>query len=98
MGLFNCKPQGFVGNELKGEFIGESKLRGAEHAPILQWVPSESNVPVDVIMPDATIKKGLAEKDIMTEPVGSIIQFVRFGFGRVDKVSPDHVTVYFAHQ
>ena len=97
MGLFNLRPQEFVDDELKGEFVGE-QIAGEEHTPILQWVPSEMNVPVDVIMPDATIKKGLAEDGIMTEPVGSIIQFVRFGFGRVDKVSPGHVTVYFAHQ
>ena len=97
MGLFNLRPQELVGNELRGEFMGE-QIALEEHAPILQWVPSESNVQVDVVMPDATIKKGLAEDGIMTEAVGSIIQFVRFGFGRVDKVSPGHVTVYFAHQ
>jgi glutamyl-tRNA synthetase len=97
MGLFNMKPQRLTGDELKGDFMGD-QIATEEHAPILQWVPSESNVPVDVIMPDATIKKGLAENGILNEKVGSIIQFVRFGFGRVDTVSPDHVTVYFAHQ
>jgi hypothetical protein len=49
-------------------------------------------------MPDATIRKGLAEKGLTSELAGSIIQFVRFGFGRVDKVSADSATVYFAHQ
>jgi len=97
MSLFNLRPQEFVGDELTGAYMGE-QIPAEEHAPILQWVPSDSNVSVDVIMPDATHKKGLAENGIVTEPAGSIIQFVRFGFGRVDKVSPSHVTVYFAHQ
>jgi glutamyl-tRNA synthetase len=97
MGLFNFTPSEFVGDELRGDFIGEEMV-AAEDAPILQWVPAEPNVAVDVVMPDATIKKGLAEKGLASEPVGSIIQFVRFGFGRVDQLSPDHVTVYFAHQ
>ena len=97
MGLFNMKPQELNGDELTGKFLGE-EIDDADQAPILQWVPSESNVSVDVVMPDATTRKGLAEKGLLSEPEGSIIQFVRFGFGRVDKVSQDHVTVYFAQQ
>jgi glutamyl/glutaminyl-tRNA synthetase len=97
MGLFNFKPLGSVGTELKGEFMGE-ETSGSESSPILQWVPEESNVAVDVVMPDASIKKGLAENSLLSEPAGSIIQFVRFGFGRVDDVSAGQVTVYFAHQ
>jgi glutamyl-tRNA synthetase len=97
MGLFNFRPVEFVGDELRGEFVSE-EAEVAESAPIIQWVPSEDNVKVDVVMPSATIKKGLAEKGLVSEPLGSIIQFVRFGFGRVDQVSGDQATVYFAHQ
>jgi glutamyl-tRNA synthetase len=97
MGLFNFRPVEFVGDELRGEFVSE-EAEVAESAPIIQWVPSEDNVKVDVVMPDAAIEKGLAEKGLVSEPLGSIIQFVRFGFGRVDQVSGDQATVYFAHQ
>jgi glutamyl-tRNA synthetase len=97
MGLFNFQPVEFADGELRGNFVGE-EIEGAENAPILQWVPPEANVAVDVVMPDATIRKGLAETGLTSEPMGSIIQFVRFGFGRVDKISADRVTVYFAHQ
>ncbi len=96
MGLFNFEPRGFVGDELKGALVGD--ISGSESVPILQWVPDASNVAVDVVMPDASTRKGLGEKRLVGEPAGSIIQLVRFGFGRVDQVSPDHVTVYFAHQ
>jgi glutamyl-tRNA synthetase len=97
MGLFNLKPLTFSDGELKAQFLGEA-VSGAEKAPILQWVPGEQNLPVDVVMPDATIKNGFAENGLSSEPVGSVIQFVRFGFGRVDKNTPNRVTVYFAHQ
>jgi glutamyl-tRNA synthetase len=97
MGLFNFRPVKFADGQLIGEFLGD-EIEGAENAPILQWVPSEANVAVDVVMPDATIRKGLAETGLTSEPLGSIIQFVRFGFGRVDQVSADQATVYFAHQ
>jgi glutamyl-tRNA synthetase len=97
MGLFNFKPVEFVGDELRGEFVSE-EIEIAEGAPILQWIPSDKNVKVDVVMPDATIRKGLAEEGLVSESRGAIIQFVRFGFGRVDQVSANGATVYFAHQ
>ena len=97
MGLFNMRPLGFSGSELKAEFVGES-ARESEGIPILQWVPEEERIPVGVMMPDATVREGFAEKDFGQEQVGSVIQFVRFGFGRVDEVTPNRATVYFAHE
>ena len=97
MGLFNVRPLGFSGNDLKVEFLGEP-TKDSESMPILQWVPEEEKVPVGVVMPDATLREGFAEKALGQEQVGSVIQFVRFGFGRVDEVNPNRTTVYFAHE
>jgi glutamyl-tRNA synthetase len=97
MGLFNLKPLGFSDGELGAEFLGEA-VSGAENAPILQWVPGEENLPIDVVMPDASITSGFAETGLSSEPVDSVIQFVRFGFARADKVTSNRITVYFAHQ
>jgi hypothetical protein len=48
-------------------------------------------------MPDATRTKGFGETNLLGEKVGSIIQMVRFGFGRIDsKELP--FTIYFAHK
>lgn len=97
MGLFNVKPLEGSGGELKAQFLGED-VSSAESAPILQWVPGEQNLPVDVVMPDASTMSGVAETGVGSEPVGSVIQFVRFGFGRIDGATPKRVRVYFAHQ
>jgi glutamyl-tRNA synthetase len=97
MGLFNVKPLNFSDGELKAEFLGET-VEGHESTPILQWVPAEQTLPADVVMPDASTKRGFVESGFCSEPVGSVIQFVRFGFGRVDKVAPNLATLYFAHQ
>jgi len=97
MGLFNFRPVSVSDAEVSGEFLGEV-VSDAEKMPIMQWVPSDENVHVELVMPDATIKKGVGEIGLRAEPVGSVIQFVRFGFGRIDSVAPDEVTVYFAHQ
>jgi len=97
MGLFNMRPVGFSDGELRGECLGES-ITKAENVPILQWVPDEQKIPVTVVMPDATHDNGFAEEGLRTESVGSVIQFVRFGFGRIDEVKAGKVTVYFAHE
>ena len=97
MGLFNMRPLGFSGNELKAELVGET-ARESEGTPILQWVPEDEQLPVGVMMPDATLREGFAEKGLRQEQVGSVVQFVRFGFGRVDEVTPNRTTIYFAHE
>jgi len=96
MGLFNIKAK-LSNGEATGNFLGEGAPETGG-APIVQWVPSGENVQVDVVLPDATTQTGPAEVGIRDEPAGSIIQFVRFGFGRVDRVSSQKITVYFAHQ
>ncbi len=97
MGLFNIKPLGLSGGEFRAQFHDEA-VGGAENAPILQWVPEDRGLRVDVVMPDASVKTGLAEVNLINEPVGSVIQFVRFGFSRIDNVTSEKITAYFAHQ
>jgi glutamyl-tRNA synthetase len=97
MGLFNMRPVGLSDGELKGECLGES-ITKSENVPILQWVPDEQKLPVSVVMPDATQSNGFAEEGLRAEAVGSVIQFVRFGFGRIDEINADKITVYFAHE
>jgi glutamyl-tRNA synthetase len=97
MGLFNFKPSKFSDGELSGEYLGEEVKEG-EHAPIIQWLPAGENVKVVVVMPDSTRRSGFGEKGLASEKVGSIVQFVRFGFGRIDQAAPEHMTLYFAHQ
>jgi hypothetical protein len=52
----------------------------------------------EVVMPDASRTKGPIETNIRQEKVGSIIQMVRFGFGRIDTIDSERVTVYYAHR
>jgi glutamyl-tRNA synthetase len=97
MGLFNFEPKHISGNELEGRFLSDAVAQDMR-APILQWVPADQNVPASVVMPNASLKKGLAERNLSKEHVGSIVQLVRFGFGRVDSVEEDGITIYYAHE
>jgi glutamyl-tRNA synthetase len=97
MGLFNIETIGFEDGILKAKSLGAVVSEG-DRTPIIQWVPPGSKVSVSVVLPDATERTGFAEEGLKSEPVGSVIQFVRFGFCRIDDEGPDKVTVYFAHE
>ncbi|MCP3682569.1 MAG: glutamate--tRNA ligase [bacterium] len=64
---------------------------------IIHWLPKET-VKVEIMMPDAKIKKGIAESSVKDMKEGDIVQFVRFGFCRLDKKEKDKLTFWFAHE
>jgi glutamyl-tRNA synthetase len=70
------------------------------HDVIVNWVSAENGeyVPVQVMMPDATLKTGLAEKNIARLKVDDIIQFERFGFCRLDAVEDGVWKFWFTHK
>jgi len=96
MGLFNLGPASIQNDELRCRYAGEST--GSGQAPIIQWVPSQNNVVAQVTLPDATIIRGLAESGLKSERPGAIIQLVRIGFCRVDQVTDNLISLWFAHQ
>ena len=49
-------------------------------------------------MPDATITKGLAEKDANNIKEGEIVQFERFGFAKLDKKEENKLIFYYTHK
>jgi len=87
IGLFNVKL------DKKAEFISKEIVM---KMPKIQWV-SEKNIPVSIVMNDGSIKKGITESETKKLKVNDRIQFVRFGFCRLDKVKPDLV-FYFTHK
>jgi len=99
MNLFNFKPVGARSDkDFKGQIVEDTEHHSK--APILQWVPStdSDNIAVQVLLPDGTSVDGFAEADLGKEDADSIIQFVRFGFCRIDSTSSKHMTACFAHQ
>jgi hypothetical protein len=96
MGLFNIMPRSLSEEGLDAELVDEAIE--VKNAPILQWVPTASNLPVDVVMPDASVRNGRGEIGLSSEPIGSVIQFVRFGFARIDDNANGRVRAYFAHE
>jgi len=68
------------------------------NAQIVHWVPAEDNLKAEVVMPDASVLKGLAEPSCADLKVDDVVQLERFGFARVDEVSERKIRFYFAHK
>lgn len=78
----------------KGESYGNAKKLGAS---LIHWLPIGSGVQCEVVMPDASVVRGVAEDACMMLKPDEVIQFQRFGFVRVDDVDRK-LTAYFAHR
>ncbi len=70
------------------EYIKKEKMR------IVHWAP-ENGIPVRVLSPDGEFA-GIGEDGIVNE-LDNTVQFERFGFCRIDSVTPD-VVAYFTHR
>lgn len=89
----------FVKLEGKYEFDSEEYEKyKAEGTRIMHWLPSEDElIPVEIKMPDNSIIKGIAEKNVKNLKVGEIIQFERFGFCRLCE-KEDKLIFWFTHK
>ncbi|NQV08701.1 glutamate--tRNA ligase [Candidatus Woesearchaeota archaeon] len=63
---------------------------------IIHWLPvSKDLVEVEVMMPDKSVKKGLAES--LKLKIGDVIQFERFGFCKLDQIKAKKYVFWFTH-
>ena len=65
---------------------------------IIHWLPVQKDlVKVEILMPNKEIKKGLAEPIARKLEVNDILQFVRFGFCRLDSKKSDKLIFWYTH-
>ncbi|MHC1628658.1 MAG: glutamate--tRNA ligase [Candidatus Nezhaarchaeales archaeon] len=99
MALFNIEVESVESDAINAVYRGESVEEASQvKAPIIQWVPIDSYVEVEIVMPDASIAKGVGEKELDSLNVDTIIQFVRIGFARLDSKGHEKLRFYFAHE
>jgi len=99
MDLFNFQVKKIGTTGVQTSFKNESyeeakKLR----APLIHWLPVSSGIQCEVVMPDASMIKGIAEDACRELKPDEIVQFQRFGFVRIDEVSNEKVIAYFAYR
>ncbi len=97
---------GLANFEVKGEelvFTGRSLEEARRlNMPIVQWVKESEGIPVTVLEPEGLeLKKveGYAEKELSKYPIDSRLQFIRYGFVRVDSIGDGgEYTAILAHR
>jgi glutamyl-tRNA synthetase len=67
------------------------------NAPLIHWLPADIGIPCEVVLPDASLAKGVAEDECKKLRQGDIVQFERFGFVRIDSVG-EVLVAYSAHR
>jgi glutamyl-tRNA synthetase len=97
MGLFNIEFMGLNEQMFKGRFHSKDYKEARKiNASFIHWLPKNEGIDAEVVNPDATVVRGLAENQCKLLKVDDIIQFERFGFVRIDNVSP--FIAYYSHR
>ena len=97
MGLFNVEVTKKGSAEIDAKFHSKDHQQArALKSQFIHWLPEKDGIQAEVVMPDSHILKGLAEISCSVLDVDDMIQFERFGFVRVDSVSP--FVAYYAHR
>lgn len=65
------------------------------NVPVVHWVGA-NYVNTEVVRQDHTVT-GIAEENLLDESVDNVIQFVRFGFARIESKN-DTIRTYFSHE
>jgi glutamyl-tRNA synthetase len=98
MELFNVSISLVEGGKLEARFISESyedaRKRGTH---LIQWLPSEGNIDVGLLMPTGTSTEGIGESSLSGASVDAMVQLVRIGFARIDQTSKGKVQAIYAH-
>jgi len=98
MGLFNIQIKNVERGVIEAGFHSkgheEAKKLGA---PLIHWLPAGTGIPCEVVMPDATTARGIAEDTCKQLIPNDVIQFERFGFVRIGSIDWK-LSAYFAHR
>ena len=98
MELFNIIPKSVTPEGIKADFASEPYEYAREaKARLIHWVEVGEEIQCNVIMPDASVSRGIAETACKNLSSGNVIQFERFGFARIDKVNAELSALY-AHK
>jgi glutamyl-tRNA synthetase len=79
--------------QLTGEFTGIQKL---ENKPLISWILEETTA--EIMMPNATKKIGVTEKEILKEKEGNTVQLENFGYARIDEIKENKIMLWFTHK
>ncbi|MFW9779629.1 MAG: glutamate--tRNA ligase [Candidatus Heimdallarchaeota archaeon] len=82
--------------------LGRYESKGVQdaremNAPMTQWVPVNTALPTEILLPDGNIMIGVSEPDLRKVTPGNIIQFERVAFCRVEELGSP-IRMIFVHR
>ncbi len=98
IGLFNVQVDSVKAGVVEASFHSRGHEE-AKHlsAPLIHWLPAETGISCEVVMPDASVARGIAEDSCKELKPDTMVQFERYGFARIDSVE-SKLTAYYAHR
>ena len=98
MGLFNFRVKRTEKQLIETVFHSEAYEEAKKlSAPLIHWIPGDTGISCEVVMPDASVANGLAEDSCKKLRPNEIVQFERFGFVRIDNLEKK-LTACFTHR
>lgn len=95
MGLLNFKVLK-INEDVEATFLGTDVTK--DKIKIIHWLPLSGNLNAIIVMHDASEIKGICDSYCAHLRVNDLVQFMRFGFVRVDNINSDGtITFYYAH-
>jgi len=95
MELFNIKIEKASNYSAQASFVSDAYEEAKKgKVQLIHWIPVGEDMPCQVVMPDATISEGIAEKTCKQLKQNTTIQFERFGFVRIDKNNAKLIAYY----
>jgi glutamyl-tRNA synthetase len=99
MELFNIRVENLRKNSVTAVFHSqEYETAKKAGAPLIHWLPRDMDSKCTVVLPDASSVKGFVEEPCRKLQAGTIVQFERFGFVRLDSNKENVVTAYYCHR
>jgi glutamyl-tRNA synthetase len=95
MELFNVKIEKVSSYSAEASFVSNAYEEAKKgKVPLIHWIPLGEDMPCQVVMPDAAMSEGIAEKTCKQLKQNTVIQFERFGFVRIDKNNAKLIAYY----
>jgi glutamyl-tRNA synthetase len=95
MELFNVKIEKASSYSAEASFVSNAYEEAKKgKVPLIHWIPVGEDMPCQVVMPDAAMSEGIAEKTCKQLKQNTVIQFERFGFVRIDKNNAKLIAYY----
>lgn len=98
MNLFNViVEEEFNGEAVKAKFLSTEAKSRQVSLKLIQWVASSASIRTKVLMPDAEYVEGLAESNLKALALDSVVQFIRFGFVKIEEFDNEQASCIFTH-